>query len=47
MGSLLITFAAIATHTKSMWLTVLGVLQIILSVPLSVFVYLFIGRIKL
>merc|ERR1712038_245057 len=41
-GSLFITSIAMAVHTKSVWLTVMGVFQIIFSVPLSYFIYYFI-----
>lgn len=47
MGSLCITFIAIATHTKSIWLTFVGVLQIFLSIPIAIFVYVFIAGISL
>jgi len=46
MGSAVITFIAILIHTGSPWLTLMGMAQIILSFPLSYFVYYFIGQIR-
>jgi len=46
LGSLTITVLAMGIHTRSVWLTTIGVLQIILSVPLSYFVYYFIVGLK-
>jgi predicted RND superfamily exporter protein len=46
VGSLTITFLAMGIHTKSFWLTIMGVLQIIYSVPLSYFVYYFIAGLR-
>lgn len=43
LGSLVITVFAMGIHTKSAWLTLMGVFQIIFSVPLSYFVYYFIA----
>ena len=42
MGSAVITFLAILIHTRSPFLTGVGLLQIVLSFPLSFFVYTFI-----
>jgi hypothetical protein len=42
MGSAVITFLAILIHTRSPLLTGIGLLQIVLSFPLSFFVYTFI-----
>lgn len=42
MGSAVITFLAILIHTRSPFLTGIGLLQIVLSFPLSFFVYTFI-----
>lgn len=42
VGSMTITFIAMAIHTKSIFLTIMGVFQIIFSVPLAYFVYYFI-----
>jgi hypothetical protein len=42
MGSAVITFLAILIHTRSPFLTGIGLLQIILSFPLAFFVYTFI-----
>jgi protein dispatched 1 len=33
-------------HSRSLWITIIGLLQIILSFPLSYFVYYFIGQLK-
>merc|ERR1712157_641376 len=41
-GSGIITTAAILLHTRSPWLTIVGLFQIIFSFPLSYFVYTFI-----
>jgi 5-methyltetrahydrofolate--homocysteine methyltransferase len=43
VASLLITFIAIGIHTRSFFLTVLGILQIVYAIPLAYFVYTFIG----
>jgi len=43
MCSAFVTFTAILIHTRSPWLSFLGLLQIILSFPLAYFVYYFIG----
>ena len=44
MGSAFITSVAILLHTRSPWLTLIGLTQIILSFPLAYFVYTFIGQ---
>lgn len=44
VASLGITFVAMIIHTRSMWLTLMGVLQIIYAIPLAYFVYVFIAR---
>mmetsp|Transcript_13477 Transcript_13477/g.19413 ORF Transcript_13477/g.19413 Transcript_13477/m.19413 type:complete len:1143 (+) Transcript_13477:65-3493(+) len=46
MGSAFITAIAILVHTKSPWLTLIGLIQIILSFPLAYFVYTFIGQLE-
>ena len=46
LGSAIITTLAIILHTKSCWLTTIGLMQIILSFPLAFFVYHFVGRIE-
>lgn len=43
IASLIITFIAIGVHTRSLFLTLLGILQIIYAIPLSYFVYTFIA----
>jgi hypothetical protein len=43
LGSAVITAVAIVVHTRSPFLTIVGLLQIILSFPLAFFVYTFIG----
>jgi 5-methyltetrahydrofolate--homocysteine methyltransferase len=43
VASLLITFIAIGIHTRSLFLTVLGIFQIVYAIPLAYFVYTFIG----
>lgn len=44
IASLGITFIAMMIHTRSPWLTLLGILQIIYGIPMSYFVYVFIAR---
>jgi len=44
MGSAGVTSVAILVHTRSPWLTCIGLAQIILSFPLAFFVYTFVGR---
>jgi hypothetical protein len=46
LGSAVITVVAILVHTRSPFLSVVGLLQIILSFPLSFFVYTFIGGLE-
>jgi len=46
VGSLIITFLAVGLHTKSAWLTFMGILQVIFSVPLSYFVYYFFAGLR-
>lgn len=46
MASMLITITAMAIHTKSIWLTFIGLLQIIFSVPLAYFVYYFVAGLR-
>merc|ERR1712038_842394 len=41
-GSLFITSIAMAVHTKSLWLTLNGLVQIIFSIPLAYFFYYFV-----
>lgn len=43
VASLGITFTAMLIHTRSPWLTLMGVLQIIFAIPLAYFVYVFIA----
>jgi hypothetical protein len=43
MGSAVITVIAIVVHTRSPFLSAVGLLQIVLSFPLAFFVYTFIG----
>jgi hypothetical protein len=43
-GSAFVTALAMIVHTRSPFITVIGLLQIILSFPLAYFVYTFIGR---
>jgi len=43
VASLGITFCAMLLHTRSPWLTLMGVLQIIYAIPLAYFVYVFIA----
>lgn len=43
VASLGITFTAMMIHTRSPWLTLLGVLQVIYAIPLAYFVYTFIA----
>jgi len=42
LASLMVTFTAMCIHTKSIWLTVIGILQLFYAVPLSYFFYTFI-----
>ena len=44
MGSAVITAFAMLIHTKSFFLTLVGVLQVILSFPLAFFTYRFLGQ---
>eukprot|EP00538_Stauroneis_constricta_P012591 CAMPEP_0119547884 /NCGR_PEP_ID=MMETSP1352-20130426/1904_1 /TAXON_ID=265584 /ORGANISM="Stauroneis constricta, Strain CCMP1120" /LENGTH=1198 /DNA_ID=CAMNT_0007592951 /DNA_START=90 /DNA_END=3686 /DNA_ORIENTATION=- len=46
VGSAIITALAIVIHTRSLFLTGLGLLQIILSFPLAYFVYVFLVGLK-
>jgi hypothetical protein len=46
LGSAVITVVAILVHTPSPFLSVVGLLQIILSFPLAFFVYTFIGGLE-
>eukprot|EP00545_Synedropsis_sp_CCMP1620_P000210 CAMPEP_0119019772 /NCGR_PEP_ID=MMETSP1176-20130426/22619_1 /TAXON_ID=265551 /ORGANISM="Synedropsis recta cf, Strain CCMP1620" /LENGTH=1061 /DNA_ID=CAMNT_0006974053 /DNA_START=182 /DNA_END=3367 /DNA_ORIENTATION=+ len=46
MGSAVITALAILVHTRSPWITLVGLVQIILSFPLAYFVYTFIARLE-
>ena len=43
VGSAGVTIIAMMIHTKSPWLTLMGLFQILLSFPLAYFVYYFIG----
>jgi len=45
-GSLFITSIAMAVHTKSLWLTINGLIQIIFSIPLAYFFYYFVVGLK-
>ncbi len=47
VGSMMITCIAMGIHTKSVFLTIVGIFQIIFSVPLAYFVYYFILGIRL
>jgi hypothetical protein len=44
MGSAVITTLAMIVHTRSLFITFIGLSQVILSFPLSYFVYTFIGQ---
>lgn len=44
MASAAVTATAILVHTRSPWITMVGLVQIILSFPLAFFVYTFIGQ---
>jgi hypothetical protein len=46
LGSAIITLLAILVHTRSPFLSAVGLLQIILSFPLAFFAYTFIGRLE-
>ena len=46
LGSALVTFLAILVHTRSPFLSVIGLLQIILSFPLAFSVYTFVGQLE-
>lgn len=46
VASLTVTFIAMGVHTKSAWLTMIGILQIIYAIPLAYFVYVFIANLK-
>jgi len=46
-ASFLITMIAILIHTRSPWLTCIGILQIFFSIPLAYFVYHFVAQFKL
>lgn len=46
LGSALVTGVAILVHTRSPWLTIIGLCQIILSFPLAFFVYSLIARLE-
>lgn len=46
MGSAFVTTIAILIHTRSPWLTMIGIFQIILSFPLAFFVYTFVGQLE-
>uniref|UniRef100_A0A7S2UED4 SSD domain-containing protein n=1 Tax=Attheya septentrionalis TaxID=420275 RepID=A0A7S2UED4_9STRA len=46
MASAFVTVFAMVLHTRSLWLSFMGLLQIILSFPLSFFVYKFLGGIQ-
>lgn len=45
-ASFLVTMMAILVHTRSPWLTIIGIFQIFFSIPLAYFVYHFIARFK-
>jgi len=46
VASLTVTFIAMAIHTKSMWLTLMGIFQILYAIPLAYFVYTFIAQLN-
>ena len=46
VASLAITFIAMMIHTRSPWLTLFGVLQIIFAIPMAYFIYVFIAGIS-
>ena len=46
MGSAGITALAMFVHTRSFWLTAVGLLQIVLSFPLAYFVYTLVARLE-
>jgi len=43
VASLAVTFIAMMIHTRSPWLTLFGVLQIIFAIPMAYFIYVFIA----
>lgn len=46
VASLTVTFLAMMIHTRSPWLTLFGVLQIIFAIPMAYFIYVFIARLN-
>jgi hypothetical protein len=46
MGSALITAFAVLVHTRSPWITLVGLLQIALSFPVAFFFYTFVARLE-
>ena len=46
VGSAGITLVAMVIHTRSPFLALVGLLQIVLSFPLAYFIYVFIARLK-
>jgi hypothetical protein len=44
LGSAVITLIAIVVHTRSVWVAVVGLAQIVLSFPLAYFVYAIVAR---
>ncbi len=45
-GSAFVTTLAMIVHTKSVFITLIGLLQVVLSFPLAFFVYTFLGRLE-
>jgi hypothetical protein len=46
IGSAVFTFIAMVIHTRSMFLSTIGLLQVVLSFPLAYFVYTFVGQLQ-
>lgn len=44
IASLAITFTAMMIHTRSPWLTLLGIFQVVFAIPLAYFFYVFVAR---
>lgn len=42
----MITGVAILVHTRSLWITLIGLLQVVISFPLAFFVYVFIAQLQ-
>lgn len=46
VASMTVTFLAMGVHTRSFWLTFMGIFQIIYAIPLAYFVYTFIANLN-